>query len=138
MTKIDVTLMLNTVDLGDEDEDEELGGMVDADYYFVIKGIPQEHHATFFEKIGEVKGLSEREPKKNDGKLRINWSRWIEKDRRDEITEVIQSICPNANVRHRTLGSVTSSDEDSNWYDNCALTEDECDALRVPFPHHPS
>ena len=49
--------------------------------------------------------------------------------------EVIQGICPNANVRHRTLDRILGSSDDSDWYDNCALTEDECDALNIPFPH---
>ena len=67
--------------------------------------------------------------------LRIDWFRRNKEDRRNEIMEVIQGICPNANVRHRTLDRILGSSDDSDWYDNCALTEDECDALNIPFPH---
>lgn len=114
MTKVDVTLVLGVVDLG---EDEEFGYKAHEDYYFVVKELPPEFHSTFLEKVGGVNGLSEKEPKKDDGKLRIDWSAMATEyvDRRNEITEIIQNLIPNAKVRHRTLGSgLTNTRSDEN------------------------
>lgn len=138
--KIDVTYVINVVDLG---EDEEFGNMASEDNYFVVTGlVPTKRASAFWKKVLSVRGCFRRPTKKGareDGRLRVDWNEFCDYEdflrAKEKILEIIKRLAPKANVHYRQLGlgfcAVGDYDPDDETLLEGAFTDEERDCLPV-------
>lgn len=139
--KINVTYVINLVDLG---KDEEFGNMADEDNYFVITGLPTEHVSAFWKEVTNLRGCSRRPVKKGvreDGRLRINWNEFCDYENflraKEKILETIKRLVPDVKVYYRQLDRQLGSgfsvagdyDPDDEMLLEGAFTEEERECL---------
>lgn len=111
---IHITLYSSIIDI----DDAEIGRMVEEDYRFIIKGLPEEKHQQFWATIAASPHLSERNEQGKDGRLRVDWNHHERDERaaRVRLSAIIKELYPNAKICYSRLGN--SLIEDFSDYDD--------------------